>query len=98
MCRRYVRHIERGVLPHQDDVCFAKIAKSSGAKGKVIAPPVAHFQRPDLRGNRTVAQRKIAGPVIKELMPALLCFQRQCEGGVAGNINPLYGIHLDGNC
>src|ERR1043166_548665 len=94
---RDVGHIEGRVLAHQHHVEARQVGDGEIAQGEMIAPLVAHFERPGARHHGAVAEGEIARTIIGERVAARLRFQRQRESRIAGDVNPLDRVHLDGN-
>ena len=92
-----VGHVERRVLPQQDDVEFGQLGALRLAEGEMVAGLVAHIERLHGREYPVAALGELVGGVIGQLVAAGLGFQHQCEGGIAADIDPLDRVHLDGD-
>ncbi len=95
VCRRDVAHVEGRVLAHEHDVEGGKIEGLLGPEREMIAAGRAHAQGARAGADAVFPHGEVARQVIVQLVPARLGLERQGEGRVRGDVDPLDGVHLD---
>src|SRR5580704_17091735 len=101
MRRCDIGEIERRILPHENDVKIGEITNLPGAKISAFLFFILEFQRMSCRRNPATARRRfhaqMPGCIMKQFIAALCCSARNIERAVAGFVEPLERIHLNGD-
>ena len=90
-----VVHVERRVLPHQDNIAGREVFDPLLRSFEMPADLVAHFHFAAGCRQTAIAQRQCIGVVNEKAVAAVLGLQHQREGGISANVDTFDGIHLD---
>jgi hypothetical protein len=92
-----VAEVERRILPHQDDIGLgAEIEADRDRRSEMIADDALHGHRMRLGPDAAVAIVEVLG-LMEQPVPARLRRQHQREGRIAGDVDRIERVHLDGD-
>ncbi len=92
-----VGHVEGRVLAHQHHVELREVTHLGLAQGVMVALHGPQVQRLPTPQDPAILQRQPVGTVMPQRVASALGFHHHQEGGVGLDVDPLDGIHLDGD-
>ena len=93
-----VAEVEWRVLPHQDYIdILTEIENREVAAQEVIAGNRLHVDRVRSGIQPAAVVGQVLGEIMVKLMAQLLRFEHDRESGIARNVDPLEGVHLNGD-
>ncbi|PAV69544.1 hypothetical protein WR25_06090 [Diploscapter pachys] len=102
MRRGDIAEVERRVLPHQHDIgLLAEIEADGRVEAEMVARArcrrALYRHRMRLRPDAAVGVIQVLGEVMEQPVPARLACQHQREARIAGDVDLIERVHLDGD-